>query len=115
MNERNLTRREFLKKAAMTAMTASAISALGFGSAYTSHSDETDELVGMHPEIESALSTLQQREALVIKLRFGLCDGRPATLAQIGKKLGISRERVRHIESDALRKLSPLSARKLDF
>jgi len=55
--------------------------------------------------IEQVLSTLQPREALVIKLRFGLCDGCPTTLAQIGKKLGISRERVRQIEAEALRKL----------
>jgi len=55
--------------------------------------------------IEKVLSTLQPREALVIKLRFGLCDGCPATLAQIGKELGISRERVRQIEAESLRKL----------
>jgi len=62
--------------------------------------------------IEKVLNTLQPREALVIKLRFGLCDGFPSTLAQIGKKLGISRERVRQIEADALRKLRHSNRRR---
>lgn len=62
--------------------------------------------------IEKVLSTLQTREALVIKLRFGLCDGYPSTLAQIGEKLGISRERVRQIEADALRKLRHSNRRR---
>ena len=55
--------------------------------------------------IERILSTLDTREADVIKWRFGLFDGIEYTLSEIGKKLGISRERVRQIEGDALRKL----------
>jgi len=55
--------------------------------------------------IERILSTLDAREADVIKWRFGLFDGIEYTLSEIGKKLGISRERVRQIEGDALRKL----------
>jgi RNA polymerase sigma factor (sigma-70 family) len=55
--------------------------------------------------IERVLSTLDDREADVIKWRFGLFDGIEYTLSEIGKKLGISRERVRQIEGDALRKL----------
>lgn len=55
--------------------------------------------------IERILSTLDDREADVIKWRFGLFDGIEYTLSEIGKKLGISRERVRQIEGDALRKL----------
>jgi len=62
--------------------------------------------------IEKVLDSLLPREALVIKLRFGLFDGNPCTLAQIGKKLGVSRERVRQIESDALRKLRHPSRRR---
>ncbi|MFQ6040416.1 MAG: RNA polymerase sigma factor RpoD/SigA [Candidatus Poribacteria bacterium] len=62
--------------------------------------------------IEQVLDTLLPREKKVIKLRFGLFDGNPCTLAQIGKELGVSRERVRQIESDALRKLRHPSRRR---
>ncbi|MBC8230671.1 sigma-70 family RNA polymerase sigma factor [bacterium] len=55
--------------------------------------------------IERILNTLDTREADVIKWRYGLFDGIEYTLSEIGKKLGISRERVRQIEGDALRKL----------
>ncbi|MCZ6676146.1 MAG: sigma-70 family RNA polymerase sigma factor [Candidatus Poribacteria bacterium] len=55
--------------------------------------------------LEKALSTLTSREARIIKLRFGLVDDTEYSLAEIGRKLGISRERVRQIESDAFRKL----------
>lgn len=55
--------------------------------------------------LETVLSTLAGRETLVIKLRYGLTDGTEYTLAEIGRRLGISRERVRQIEDEALRKL----------
>ncbi|RKY02052.1 hypothetical protein DRP77_08550, partial [Candidatus Poribacteria bacterium] len=56
--------------------------------------------------IEQALNTLlNPREARVIKMRFGLQDGTFYTLSQIGKLLDVSRERVRQIEEEALRKL----------
>ena len=55
--------------------------------------------------LEEILGTLTLREALVIKLRFGLSDGTEYTLAEIGRKLDISRERVRQIQEDALGKL----------
>jgi RNA polymerase primary sigma factor len=55
--------------------------------------------------LEQVLNTLQPRETLVIKLRYGLTDGTEYTLAEIGRQLGISRERVRQIEDEALRKL----------
>jgi RNA polymerase sigma factor (sigma-70 family) len=55
--------------------------------------------------LERVLNTLAPREKLVIKLRYGLADGTEYTLAEIGRQLGISRERVRQIEDEALRKL----------
>ncbi len=55
--------------------------------------------------LEKVLNTLAPRETLVIKLRYGLTDGTEYTLAEIGRQLGISRERVRQIEDEALRKL----------
>ena len=55
--------------------------------------------------LETVLNTLADREKRVIKLRYGLKDGTEHTLAQIGRDLGISRERVRQIEDEALRKL----------
>ncbi len=55
--------------------------------------------------LETVLGTLAVRETLVIKLRYGLTDGTEYTLAEIGRRLGISRERVRQIEDEALRKL----------
>jgi len=55
--------------------------------------------------LEEALSKLSEREAMVLKLRKGLIDGREHTLEEVGKRLGVTRERVRQIESKALRKL----------
>jgi RNA polymerase primary sigma factor len=53
-----------------------------------------------------ALTTLSEREREVIELRFGLHDGRPHTLEELGARYGVTRERVRQIEHRALRKLS---------
>ena len=64
--------------------------------------------------IERELNTLTPREAHVIKLRFGLYDGRTRTLEEVGKEFDITRERIRQIESKALRKLRhPSRARHL--
>ena len=64
--------------------------------------------------IERELNTLTSREAHVIKLRFGLYDGRTRTLEEVGKEFDITRERIRQIEAKALRKLRhPSRARHL--
>lgn len=67
--------------------------------------------------IEGVLDTLTPREALVLKLRFGLIDGRMRTLEEVGKEFKITRERIRQIEAKALRKLRhPTRSKKLkDF
>ena len=56
-------------------------------------------------QIDRVLDTLEEREREVIRLRFGLLDGKVYTLEQVGKRFGVTRERVRQIESKALRKL----------
>lgn len=68
-------------------------------------------------EIRKVLKTLSDKEREVLEERFGLRDGKPKTLEEIGQKLGVTRERARQIEAKALRKLRhPLRSRKLkDF
>ena len=56
-------------------------------------------------EIENALNTLTARERDVLRLRFGLYDGHPCTLEEVGKRFQVTRERIRQIEAKALRKL----------
>ncbi|GAB2728390.1 sigma-70 family RNA polymerase sigma factor [Nocardia mexicana] len=59
----------------------------------------------MHRDVRQVLATLDEREQQVIRLRFGLDDGQPRTLDQIGKLFGLSRERVRQIEREVMSKL----------
>ena len=59
----------------------------------------------LHTDIRYVLATLDEREQQVIRLRFGLDDGQPRTLDQIGKLFGLSRERVRQIEREVMVKL----------
>ncbi|MCA0155638.1 sigma-70 family RNA polymerase sigma factor [Tsukamurella sp. M9C] len=59
----------------------------------------------MHSDVRSVLATLDEREQQVIRLRYGLDDGQPRTLDQIGKLFGLSRERVRQIEREVMSKL----------
>jgi RNA polymerase primary sigma factor len=51
------------------------------------------------------LGTLPEREAGVVSMRFGLADGQPKTLGEVGKVYGVTRERIRQIESKAMSKL----------
>ena len=55
--------------------------------------------------VEDVLTTLTEREAKVIRLRFGIGDGYPRTLEEVGAEFQVTRERVRQIEAKALRKL----------
>ncbi|MGL4374363.1 MAG: sigma-70 family RNA polymerase sigma factor, partial [Turicibacter sp.] len=65
-------------------------------------------------ELEQVLETLTEREQMVLKLRFGLVDGEVRTLEEIGSTFGLTRERIRQIESKALRKLRhPSRSRRL--
>jgi RNA polymerase primary sigma factor len=65
-------------------------------------------------KMEEVLSTLSPREARVLRLRFGLDDGTSYTLEEVGRKFGLTRERIRQIEGRALRQLRhPKSARQL--
>jgi RNA polymerase nonessential primary-like sigma factor len=59
----------------------------------------------LHDDLRRVLSTLEDREQHVIRMRYGLDDGQPRTLDQIGKRFGLSRERVRQIEREVMGKL----------
>ena len=65
-------------------------------------------------QLVEVLSTLTDREQKVLRLRFGLDDGRARTLEEVGKEFNVTRERIRQIEAKALRKLRhPSRSRKL--
>ncbi len=68
-------------------------------------------------QLADVLKTLTPREEKVLRLRFGLEDGRPRTLEEVGKEFNVTRERIRQIEAKALRKLRhPSRSKKLrDF
>ncbi|WP_435614058.1 RNA polymerase sigma factor [Streptomyces coelicoflavus] len=59
----------------------------------------------LRQHLEAVLSTLGERERKVVQLRYGLVDGRPRTLEEIGRLFGVTRERIRQIESKTLNKL----------
>jgi len=59
----------------------------------------------LQEQLESVLETLSDREAGVVRMRFGLTDGQPKTLDEIGKVYGVTRERIRQIESKTMSKL----------
>ena len=68
----------------------------------------------LHEQLMEVLETLTDREQKVLRLRFGLDDGRPRTLEEVGKEFNVTRERIRQIEAKALRKLRhPSRSKKL--
>ena len=71
----------------------------------------------LQEQLQAILSTLTPREEQVLRMRFGLIDGKPHTLEEVGKEFDVTRERIRQIESKALRKLRhPSRSKKLrDF
>ena len=68
----------------------------------------------LRDQLDNVLDTLTDREKRVLELRFGIEDGRPRTLEEVGKEFGVTRERIRQIEAKALRKLRhPSRSKKL--
>ena len=55
--------------------------------------------------VREVLATLTRRESAILALRFGLNDGRPKTLEEVGEHFGVTRERIRQIQEEALKKL----------
>ena len=78
---------------------------------------EAASFVLLKEQLGAVLETLSEREAKVLRLRFGLDDGRARTLEEVGKEFDVTRERIRQIEAKALRKLRhPSRSKKLkDF
>ena len=75
--------------------------------------DATSHIM-LKEQLDDVLATLTPREAKVLQLRFGLVDGRQRTLEEVGKEFNVTRERIRQIESKALRKLRhPSRSKKL--
>ncbi|MFC1409929.1 RNA polymerase sigma factor [Streptacidiphilus sp. N1-12] len=66
---------------------------------------ESAAFILLRQHLEAVLSTLGERERRVVQLRYGLVDGRPRTLEEIGRMFGVTRERIRQIESKTLNKL----------
>ena len=67
----------------------------------------------LHEQLMDVLSTLTEREQKVLRLRFGLDDGRPRNLEEVGRQFNVTRERIRQIEAKALRKLRHPSRSKI--
>ena len=67
------------------------------------------EYQAMIDTVHRALASLEPREARVLALRFGLAEGRPHTLDEIGRDVGLTRERIRQIENQSLKKLRSLT------
>ncbi|NYT96537.1 RNA polymerase sigma factor [Salinispora sp. H7-4] len=81
----------------------------------TARTEDTASCGELRQEMRGVLATLSQREQAVIRLRFGLDDGRQRTLDEVGREFGLSRERIRQIEKGTLHKLrAPERAQRLE-
>ena len=68
----------------------------------------------LREQLDDELATLTEREQKVLRLRFGLDDGKARTLEEVGKEFQVTRERIRQIEAKAIRKLrQPSRSKKL--
>jgi RNA polymerase primary sigma factor len=66
---------------------------------------EAAAFIMLQDQLDRVLCELSEREQRIIQLRFGLCDGHPRTLEEVGREFGVTRERIRQIESKTLAKL----------
>jgi RNA polymerase primary sigma factor len=73
--------------------------------------DSVNEKI-MQEHVKQVLTTLPPREARILQLRYGLLDGKSRTLGEVGRKMGVTRERVRQIEAQALRRLRQPKVRR---
>ena len=71
----------------------------------------------LREQIHEVLNTLPARESRILQLRYGLLDGTSYTLEEVGRKMGVTRERVRQIEAQAFRRLrqSSVSSKLADY
>ena len=67
--------------------------------------DEEATGILLREHLQEALAELPPRETKILEMRYGLVDGRTLTLNEVGKKMGVTRERIRQIEAQALRRL----------
>jgi RNA polymerase primary sigma factor len=67
----------------------------------------------LHEHLAVALNKLPPREAEILRLRYGLVDGQTYTLEEVGKKIGVTRERVRQLEAQALARLRRSSSHQI--
>lgn len=74
--------------------------------------DETATHNLLREQLEEVLNTLPPREVRILQLRYGLLDGQAYTLEEVGRKMGVTRERVRQIEAQALSRLRHPSIRR---
>lgn len=79
---------------------------------------QPDEVIAaeqLHGHLDEYLGTLTEREALILRLRYGLEDENPRTLQEIADRICLSRERIRQLEDGALKKLQSMKAKLADF
>ncbi len=80
------------------------------------HADKAIEQIALDQQMSELMSQLDERESKIIRYRYGLMDGKAHTLEETGKKFGLTRERIRQIEKDVMKRLREfVSAHQEDF